>query len=245
MRTLVYDVEVQNPPEKIEGGWDNPEAMKLSSCVIYDSQVDRYMFHLINVEEAGTVIESDKMRDLRLCLSQADLLVSFNGIRFDDRVIWGNERKDIPRIPHYDILLEYVRSCFHLPSVEAAEKKLGDKTIHDGSFSLDGLAEGTLGLCKSGHGAKAPDLWSAGRYDELLAYNLNDVRLTWKLFGFIRSYGFVRDRSGLTVVMPRFRCLPGAGSNLSTTAQSGRKDPGDGGSLGGYLRLCDDILRSS
>ncbi len=41
--------------------------------------------------------------------------------------------------------------------IEAVEEKLGGKTIHSGSFFLDELAEGTPGLCRTGHGAKDPD----------------------------------------------------------------------------------------
>jgi len=61
---------------------------------------------------------------------------------------------------------------------------------------LDGLAEGTFGLHKSGTGAHAPVLYQEGKYAELFAYNLQDVRLTKKLFEFIKEYGFVVDRAG-------------------------------------------------
>ena len=76
-----------------------------------------------------------------------------NGIKFDSRVILGNDRlvfnnrltksdpKDI-RFANYDLLLEYVKARLHYEDVAAAENRLGDKAIHDGCFSLDGLAEG-------------------------------------------------------------------------------------------------------
>ena len=97
---------------------------------------------------------------------------------------------------NFDILLEYVKARFGYKTVREAENALGDKSIHDGSFGLDGLAEGTLSLHKTGHGAHAPILYRLGHFDKLLAYNLQDVRLTRKLFDFIREYGFLADRSG-------------------------------------------------
>jgi hypothetical protein len=66
---------------------------------------------------------------------------------------WGNDRlvfnyrltksdpKDIG-FANYDLLLEYVKARLHYEDVAAAEDRLGDKAIHDGYFSLDGLAEG-------------------------------------------------------------------------------------------------------
>jgi hypothetical protein len=52
-----------------------------------------------------------------------------------------SDPKDI-RFANYDLLLEYVKSRLHYEDVAAAENRLGDKAIHDGCFSLDGLAEG-------------------------------------------------------------------------------------------------------
>ena len=71
---------------------------------------------------------------------------------------------------------------------------MGDKAIHDGSISLDGLAEGTFGLHETGEGAHAPELIKNGEWPEVYAYNLNDVRLTWKLYEHINQHGRVVDR---------------------------------------------------
>jgi len=206
MRVMVYDVEVRQGPEKVKGGWDNPEGMGFASCVVYDYSTNLYRFFMtLPHGHIPPSLDRSYQRWLkcRAFLEEATLLVGFNNIRFDDRVIWGNDLVGSPPIRRYDILLEYVKGRFGFESVEEAQEKLGDRTIHDGSFSLDGLAEGTLGLRKTGHGAKAPRLWSAYCFDELLEYNLNDVRLTVRLFDFIKRYGFVRDRAGRTVEMPR------------------------------------------
>ena len=97
---------------------------------------------------------------------------------------------------NFDILLEYIKSRFNYATVADAENRLGDKQIHDGSFNLDALGTATLGIGKTGHGAHAPVLYQLKQYDALLSYNLQDVRITKKLFDFIREYGYVVDKNG-------------------------------------------------
>ena len=134
-------------------------------------------------------------------------VVSFNGIKFDSRVVLGNNRELSDGYTagkgfvwdNYDILLEYIKARFGYDNVADAEARLGDKAIHDGSFSLDGLAEGMFGLHKTGHGAHAPILYREKRYAELFEYNLHDVRLTKKIFEFIQTYGHVIDREARVI----------------------------------------------
>jgi hypothetical protein len=203
---LVYDVEVAIHPDKVKGKWENPEGMGFASAVAYEYETDIYHFFLHN---KGRLQLIELMHDRTA--------ISFNGIKFDSRVVLGNERfvthdgqtylEESPagdpgktRVrgwDNIDLLLIYVQTRYKLSDVAAAEKSLGGPTVvHDGSFSLDGLAEGTLGLHKSGHGADAPALYEAQKFDELLAYNLNDVRLTRKLFDFLLEYGYLVDRKG-------------------------------------------------
>lgn len=204
---VVYDVEVVLPPEDVPGGWDNPEGMGFASAVAYEYRTDRYHFFL---HEQGK-LELIKLLDDRIA-------VTFNGVKFDSRVVLGNDR-NVSALTEYtvfptiaahkahavkwhdcDLLLLYVQARFGYETVLEAETALGNKKIHDGTFGLDGLVEGTLGLRKIGHGAKAPILYQNLNYDYLLEYNLHDVRLTKKLFDFLRRYGFLLvDRAGRTV----------------------------------------------
>lgn len=184
MDIAVYDVEVVNGPDDTEGGWNNPEGMGHASSVVYDQAADQYRFF---EGEAGRI-------KLIECLT-GKLVVSFNGIKFDNRVVLGNDYQTAPHPwQDYDILLEVVKAKFGLPDVATAEKKMGDRRIHDGSISLDGISEGTFGLKKTGHGAHAPVLYAQKDFAGLYEYNLHDVRLTRKLFDFILQYGFVIDR---------------------------------------------------
>lgn len=203
---VVYDVEVLRTPDEVDGGWDNPEAMGFASAVAYSYEKDQYFFFL---HEEG--------REELIKLLDRNIAISFNGIQFDSRVILGNDRRldesgetwglNTATTPYadwknIDLLVEYIRARFQYQTVYEAEKKLGDKIIHDGSFGLDGLAQATLGLNKTGHGAKAPVLYKQRKYDELLAYNLQDVRLTKKLFDFIRFYGYLIDGLGAVIKIP-------------------------------------------
>jgi hypothetical protein len=205
-RCVVLDLEVARSPEEVEGGWDNPEAMGFASAVVYVYCQDQYYFF---------VGEEDKR--LLLGLLKGKLAVTFNGIKFDSRVLLGNSRNlsthdgqvakanggGLYHWDNYDILLEYVKNRFGCRSVGEAEKKLGDKAIHDGTFGLDGLCQGTLGMGKTGRGSEAPLLYREKKYSELLSYNLHDVRLTRKLFDFIRRFGFVLDREKRVVTLSK------------------------------------------
>ena len=195
---VVYDVEVVFGPDDVPGGWANPEAMGFASGVTYDYATDLYEFFMH--EEGGEA--------LRKKLTNR-VAISFNGIRFDRRVLLGNEMEANQGFTasqdhgylwfNFDLLVEYIKGRFNYLTVKDAEEKLGEKKIHDGTFNLDALGKYTLGIGKTGHGADAPLLYQKKQYDALLSYNLQDVRLTRKLFDFARQYGFVVDGTGRTV----------------------------------------------
>ena len=201
---IVYDIETLKKPEEVDGGWDNPAGMGFGIACAYDYFDDTYQF-----------FDGDEGR-IELCeLLNCKLAVTFNGISFDSRILLGNDRRlmyDVTANPRYqwynfDILAEYIKSRYGYTKVAEAEKRLGDKKIHDGSFGLDGIADGTLGLHKNGDGALAPELLDAGQYSQLYGYCLNDVRLTKKLFEHIGAHGEVTDRSGrvVRIFLPNYK----------------------------------------
>lgn len=195
---VVYDLEVVTGPDETPGGWDNPEGMGFASGVTYDYATDLYEFFM---HDAGAEAIRTKLTNR--------IAVSFNGVKFDSRVLLGNERevnqgftssKDRSYMWfNFDILLEYIKGAFGYTTVGDAEERLGDKKIHDGTFNLDALGRATLDIGKTGHGADAPTLYQKRQYDALLAYNLQDVRVTKKLFDFIRQHGYVVNKHGRTV----------------------------------------------
>lgn len=187
---IVYDVEVLQGPDEVEGGWENPEAMGFGTAVAYDTADDRYRFYGHGDQER-----------LMTALTRRKV-VSFNGVRFDNKVLLGNDYMhnldgENTFWDDIDLLLLAVRAKFPgCHSVKEAEEKYGAKAVHDNTLGLDGLAHGTLGRGKTGHGAHAPKLIAAKDWAGVFEYNLEDVRLTYKLWAFAKEYGFLVDRDG-------------------------------------------------
>ena len=186
----VYDVEVLHGPDEIEGGWDDPAAMGFGTAVAYCSDTDIYRF-----------FGPDDKQSLIDMLSASDLVVTFNGLRFDNRVLLGNDAGWETPWTDYDLMLEVFKSKFAVASMGEAHDTYGQDAVHDGSCSLDGLSAGTLGMAKIGHGAVAPKQIQQGLWPEVFQYNLHDVRLTRKLYEFVRRYGYLVDRNGAKIDM--------------------------------------------
>lgn len=129
-------------------------------------------------------------------------VASFNGVKFDNRVLLGNELVVNPPWKDYDLLLAVVMSKYDVCSVKEAEEKYGALKVHDGSIGLNGLGLGTLGHGKTGHGSKSPVWIQNGEWARVFAYNLQDVRLTRDLIYFAQSSGYVVDQSGNKILLP-------------------------------------------
>jgi len=187
---FIYDIEVLRGPDEVDGGWNNPEAMGFGCAVVYGYEYDQYYFY-----------GPDEKDWLVILLANAHV-VSFNGIKFDNRVIFGNDYNSAVcdrKWSDIDLLLKVVRGKFNVDTVADAETKFGMSEVHDGSIGLDGLAKGTLGMGKTGHGSKAPDMIREGKWDGVYAYCLHDVRLTRKLYEFAKQYGYLIDRNGTKI----------------------------------------------
>jgi len=192
---IVYDVEVVKWAQDVEGGWENPHGMGFGTGVAYNYKDDRY--HFFQAHQKGQLIDL-------LCSNSP--VISFNGVRFDNKVLLGNDYATAENDALWsdlDILLEVVRSRYGVRSVAEAEERFTSSVVHNGVIALDGLSRGTLRLSKSGYGGDAPRLIREEKWAEVFAYNLNDVRLTRKLFEFIRDYGFLVDRDGETILLPK------------------------------------------
>ena len=209
---VVWDVEVIRGPDEVPGGWRNPEAMGLASAVVWDYGTQRYHFYL-HESSKPKLIEHLK----------GHICIGFNSIRFDSRVLLGNDIHITPMnrvfvtstgpldednppevmLDHIDLLVAYIQQRYkQTTNWQELEEILNKPEIHDGTFNLDALCKATINMKKSGHGAHAPKLYKEKRYDELLEYNLQDVRLTKKLFEFISKWGYLIDGKGRSVMLP-------------------------------------------
>ena len=197
---LIYDVEVLRGPDEVEGGWNNPEAMGFGCAVVYDAWYDVYTLYGTNeLNRMQAVLSMDKR-----------VRAGFNNVKFDNRVIFGNDymAKKLPNgsviQPEYlesenefDLLIRVVAAKYHVSTVKEAEDKYGSKEVHDGSCGLNALATNTLKVPgKLSHGAKAPLMIAEGKWAQVFEYCLHDVRLTWMLIQHVNRYGFVIDGQG-------------------------------------------------
>lgn len=151
------------------GGRAFIERLGLSVAVVYSTRTREY-----------TAYREEEVDKLLAVLRRADLVVGFNILGFDYRVLRPYAGEDLGQVlPSLDILQEI-------------RKELGFR------LSLDHLACETLGEGKSGDGLQAIQWYREGRFDELISYCRRDVEVTWNLFryGWREGCLYWRDRTG-------------------------------------------------
>ena len=177
---LVYDCEIVNAiqgnePKKLGinycKGWEDHAGMGISVTCVYDCERDRYR-----------VFCKDNMDEFQALVHQNDLLVGFNSIRFDNRLLRAN-RIEIDDSHCYDLLAAIWVGSGLTPT-------WGGFSTH-GGFSLDDTAALNLGHKKTGNGALAPVLWQEGRIGTVIDYCLEDVRLTVQLLDRVIESGML------------------------------------------------------
>jgi DEAD/DEAH box helicase domain-containing protein len=173
LRYGVLDIETRRSAEQV-GGWNRAEKMGVSCAILYDSQKDFYQEYFQEDIE-------------RLCqdLTQFDLIVGFNIIGFDYKVLSGLSNFDFSSLPTLDILLK-------------VHERLGYR------LSLDHLASETLGCKKSADGLMALKWWEQGEIDKIVSYCRQDVRVTKDLYLFGKQNRFLlfKNKAGHGVRIP-------------------------------------------
>ena len=120
-------------------------------------------------------------------LEHADRVIGYNINGFDFPVLRRYYPGDIGKIPTLDML-------------EEVRKILGFR------LKLDDLVQCTLQQKKSGHGLQAVEFYKQGRWEELIRYCLDDVRLTRDLYEFGKKRGeiFYPNRNGIAKMKVNF-----------------------------------------
>jgi len=92
-----------------------------------------------------------------------------------------------------DLFTLCLKSKFQCPTLMEATHKRSR-----GGMKLDDISKATLGgkFGKSGSGADAPKLYKAGKYLDLLSYNLQDVRLTKQICEFAKQNKYLMTGKG-------------------------------------------------
>lgn len=185
---LIYDIEIINgipprdgPREKgitYCNGWEDYANMGISVICCYDSITDRYRVFIGD--------ENGLRKFIRLCHVR-NVLVSFNGMNFDNNVINAEAMR-------FDIGVENIidpAKCYDiLRMVWAANGLDGNfKPRTHGGYSLDAIAKANGLPGKTGNGELAPVMWQRGQYADVIDYCLEDVRITRVLLNKILKYG--------------------------------------------------------
>ncbi|HKI99789.1 MAG TPA: ribonuclease H-like domain-containing protein [bacterium] len=179
-RILFFDLETKYSAEQV-GGWSNIMDMGMSVGVLYDTADQE--FHVYLEHQVPALIEH---------LRKADLIVGFNHVEFDLRVLAGHlptsEQRhqlylDLRGLNHFDILLEL-------------KKILGHR------LRLDSLARPTLEVGKSADGLQALAWYKEGRIDLIIEYCKQDVEVTRRLYEYALEHGELHydSRSGIKSV---------------------------------------------
>jgi DEAD/DEAH box helicase domain-containing protein len=173
LRYGVLDIETRRSAAEV-GGWNRAEKMGVSCAVLYDSQSGQFHDY-----------SQDQVEEMCRHLSRMDLVVGFNLIRFDYKVLAGLSDFDFYRLPTLDILMK-------------VHEILGYR------LSLDHLAQNTLGAKKSADGLMALQWWQQGEMDKIIEYCTQDVRVTRDLYRFGRDNRFLifTNKAGHQVRVP-------------------------------------------
>jgi DEAD/DEAH box helicase domain-containing protein len=146
------------------GGWSNIRDMRLAVAVTYDA--------------ADNIYRDYTEKDIKLLISalhSADLVVGYNVLRFDYEVLRGYTDDPLSNIRTVDMLQDLYRAMGWRPK-------------------LDNVAAATLGEAKSADGLQAVRWFREGKLEKVVAYCRRDVEVTWNIYEFGRSNGYVKYR---------------------------------------------------
>jgi len=147
---VYFDLETQKSAEEV-GGWHHADRMLMSVGITYSTAEGSFRVH--REEDAPALAEH---------LAQADLVVGFNVVGFDYKVLQPYTQIQLARLPTLDLLADL-------------HQRLGHRV------SLDSCVEATLGEHKSADGLTALRWWKEGRVDEIIEYCKKDVEVTRRL----------------------------------------------------------------
>ena len=106
-------------------------------------------------------------------LEDCDLLIGFNSLHFDNRVLAPYLKKvDLSRLNNLDMMKDF-------------QDHLGFRV------KLDNVASSTLAEGKSGSGLDAIRYYRLGQWDKLNSYCLDDVRVTRDVYEYGKNHGYV------------------------------------------------------
>lgn len=161
---VVFDLETQKLANEV-GGWQHADKMLLSLAVCYVGHRGFLTYREIDVYA---------LIDL---LTRADLVVGYNHLNFDYKVLSHYTDVDLPS------------ETVNLDIAQVVSKKLGHRA------KLDDVAAATLGIGKSADGLKAVEWFRKEKWDQLEKYCRHDVEVTRDILRFGVNNGFIGMKS--------------------------------------------------
>ena len=155
---MIFDVETRRSATEV-GGWHLADKMGVSLAIVWDGT----KYH--------TFYQDDLVNMFNL-LKKASLVVGFNSLRFDYKVLQPFAMYDLHSLPSLDLLVEI-------------KKRLNYR------ISLDNLANATLNAPKTANGLQALAWWKEGQLTKIESYCQSDVNLTRQLYEFGKKFGYV------------------------------------------------------
>jgi len=169
---VVYDLETQLSASEV-GGWQNIHLMRVAVGVIYERKTGKYL-----------VYEEKDTDALIARLEQAELVVGYNNLRFDNTVLTAYTDHDLRAMNNLDLLAEI-------------------SNRHGFRMKLDDLAKATLNASKTADGLQSLQWWKEGKIDLIKVYCQQDVKVTVDLFEYICEHGYaLLDRHGEMAKLP-------------------------------------------
>jgi DEAD/DEAH box helicase domain-containing protein len=164
---VYFDLETKHSADDV-GGWSHIDKMGMSIGVTYSTARGDYK-----------VYGEPEVEDLIKEIQRADLVVGFNHIRFDYRVLDGYSIFDFSQVPSLDMLI-------------VLNEKLGHR------LKLDSIAQATLGCEKSAEGLQALEWYKQGKMAEIAEYCCFDVKITKLVHEYGAAHGhlFYNNRFG-------------------------------------------------
>ena len=150
----------------IDVGSNNPADLDISVVTAYDYGTDTY-----------TTVDIKDLSPLWPIIEKADILIGFNSDHFDIPLLNKYSPQDLNHTKSLDILREI-------------------KNSYGRRMKLDQIAEGTLGVKKSGHGLQAIAWWNKGDIDKIKQYCEDDVRITKDIYDFAIKNKHLKFKEG-------------------------------------------------
>lgn len=170
MKTLIYDCEIikcipdrngsKKPGFEYCAGWNDHANMGISligAWLSWENQIRLY--------------PQSAFAAFQQAVDQADLIVGFNSISFDDKLCAAN---GITIATDYDLLSEVWAAAGMPRRYTYGKTRPG--------YKLENLAQANLGRGKSGSGELAPELWQRGEQWAVARYLTDDVLITKQIF---------------------------------------------------------------